>query len=347
MKAFRMVKWHSLGELVEVPKPEPGAGQVLIRIGGAGACHSDLHVMHEWSPEMSPAFAAWKPPFTLGHENAGWVEALGPGVEGWEPGQPVVVSPVWSCRRCKNCRSGADNSCEGLGGQMLSGGLGFDGGLAEYMVAPAASLIGLSKLEPWQAAPLTDAGLTSYHAVKCSLSVLEPDAAGVIIGVGGLGHLAVAYLKELTGAFLIAVDQDPTALELAKSLGADLCLPSDGTPAEAIREATGGLGARAVFDFVGVDATMALAAGVIRPRGRITVVGLGGGTLPLNMLTMPYGATVGYTLGGSTADLAEVVALAELGRVRPKIERFSLDQVSEVYAKLERGEIKGRAVICP
>jgi len=343
MKAFRLIDWQTLAQLRDIPVPKPQAGQVLIRMGGAGACHSDLHLMHEWSPQTNPAFGAWKLPFTLGHENAGWIDALGTGVQGWEVGQPVVVSPVWGCGRCKNCRSGADNYCEG--GLPMSCGLGLDGGLAEYMVAPASSLIGLKDLEPWQAAPLTDAGLTSYHGVKTASAVLEPDSAGVVIGVGGLGHLAVAYLRELTGSLVIAVDRDPAALDMAKQMGADLCLPSDDSTAEAIREATGGLGARAVLDFVGIDATLQLAASVIRPRGRITLVGLGGGTLALTHTTLPFGATVGYTLGGSTAELAEVVALAELGRVRPKIETYALDQVSEVYEKLERGDVLGRAVI--
>lgn len=345
MKAYRLAGWAQGGHYVDVEQPAPGAGEVLIRMGGTGICHSDLHILHEWSPEVIPEFEQVKPDFTLGHENAGWVEAVGAGVQGWDIGQAVVVSPVWSCGQCAACRAGDDAYCEQSSG--ISGGLGRDGGLASHMVAPARALVAIEGLEPSEAAPLTDAGLTSYHAVKRSLDVLTPDCAALVIGVGGLGHMAVAYLRELTGGKIIAADNNEAARQMASELGADLVLPSDETTADLVREATGGLGVRAVFDFVGIDATMQLSAAVVGKRGKITVVGLGGGTFPFQYGALPPATTVGYTLGGSLSDLAEVVALAESGRVRTRIQHFAFDQIEDAYQALRDGKIEGRAVILP
>jgi len=345
MKAYRLAGWKQGGHYVDVKQPEAGPGQVLIRMGGAGICHSDLHIMHEWSPETMPELAAFSPDFTLGHENAGWIAALGPGVTGWEEGQAVVVSPVWSCGCCAACRDGDDAYCEGP--RTGSGGLGRDGGLTSHMVAPARALVALQSLEPSEAAPLTDAGLTSYHAVRRSLDVLTPDAAVLVIGVGGLGHMALAYLRELTGCQIIAADPNEASRQLASERGADLVLSSDAKTAEAVMEATGGLGVRAVFDFVGIDATMKLAASVVRKRAKVTVVGLGGGTFPFTFGALPYATTIGFTFGGSLSDLAEAVALAESGRVRPHIQHFPFDEIEDAYRALHDGKVSGRAVILP
>lgn len=345
MRAYRLVGWKQGGRYTDVKQPEPGPGQVLIRIGGAGICHSDLHIMHEWSPEVMPALEPMTPDFTLGHENSGWIDAVGSGVDGWDIGQAVVVSPVWSCGRCAACRAGDDTYCEGP--QTGSGGLGLDGGLASHMVAPARALVALTNLKPAEAAPLTDAGLTSYHAVKRSLDVLTPDAAALVIGVGGLGHMGLAYLRELTGSLIIAADRSEPARKMATDLGADLVLDSDEHTAAAVKGATGGLGVSAVFDFVGMDATIQLAASVIRKRGKITVIGLGGGTLPFCYGQLPHAATIGYTFGGSLDDLTEVVALAENGRVMPHLQYFGFDQIEEAYHALHEGKVEGRAVILP
>ena len=205
----------------------------------------------------------------------------------------------------------------------------------------------MDKLEPWQAAPLTDAGLTSYHAVKRCLPVLYPGSAVVVIGIGGLGHLAVEYLRELTGASIIAVDRDEAALKMASDLGAELCLMSDEAAVDAIRKHTKGLGAMAVIDFVGVDTTMQLAAQSVRQRGQIVVAGLGGGVLPFHVGSLPYGCALSMILGGSTRELSEVVALAEAGRINPHIEKFPLAQVDDVYRLLANNEVTGRAVLIP
>ena len=168
------------------------------------------------------------------------------------------------------------------------------------MVVPVSAMVPLNSLDPAETAPLTDAGLTSYHAVKQCLPTLTPNTAAVVIGVGGLGHLAVEFISVLSGAQIIAVDRDEQALKLAAEKGASLCLPSDETTAKQIKEATGGLGAMAVIDFVGIDATLTMAAQSLRRTGRIVMVGIGGGVLPFSYKTLPPGCSLMTVLGGST-----------------------------------------------
>ena len=164
----------------------------------------------------------------------------------------------------------------------MSGGLGLNGGMAEYMVAPARCVVPVPSMDPADAAPLTDAGLTSYHAVKKVLPILVPGTTAVVIGVGGLGHLAVEFLRELTGARIIAVDRSEAALKLGAERGANLCLPSDDMTVAQIMDATDGKGATAVFEMVGVDATLAMAVQCIRHMGQVVMVGIGGGSYPLS-----------------------------------------------------------------
>ena len=168
-----------------------------------------------------------------------------------------------------------------------------------------------------------------------------------VIGVGGLGHLAVEFLRELSGARIIAIDRDDKALVLARDRGADVCLKSDDSTAEAIRDATSGLGAIAVLDFVGIDSTMLLATQIVRSRGELVVVGMGGGVLPFQNGLIPYGCSLTYTLGGSTKELTEVVALAENGRIKPLIEKCALEDIDDVYRRLHDNAISGRAVLVP
>src|SRR5215207_2250731 len=192
MRALRLLEWKSEPELVDIDEPEPGPGQVVVKVGAAGACHSDLHLMHDFDAGALP----WGPPFTLGHENAGWVHALGAGVASVEVGQPVAVYGPWGCGRCERCRLGAENYCENPAAAPVpggGGGLGLDGGMAEYLlVHDARHLVALPDgLDPVHAAPLTDAGLTPYHAVRRSWPKLAPGTTAVVIGVGGLGHVGV------------------------------------------------------------------------------------------------------------------------------------------------------------
>jgi alcohol dehydrogenase, propanol-preferring len=345
MQALQLTAWKSLPEMREVADPDPGPGQVVVQVAGAGACHSDLHLIHDFEPGMLP----YQLPFTLGHENTGTVAALGAGVEHLEVGEPVAVYGPWGCGRCRRCHEGFENYCERaaeLGG--AGGGLGFDGGMSPYMLVPQARwLVPLGDLDPVEAAPLTDAGLTPYHAIKRSLHLLTAGSTAVVIGVGGLGHLAVEILKVSCAAQVIAVDLRPEALELAKTVGADHAVPSDESAAETIRDLTGGKGADLALDCVGADATIALAAQVTRSLGHATVVGIGGGTFSFGFFSVPYEVSLATTYWGSLPELDEVLDLARRGQVRAQIERFPLDQAPTVYERLAAGEIDGRAVITP
>lgn len=341
MKAYRIIEWGRPPELAEVPVPTPGPGQVVIKVGGAGACHSDLYLIHG-----DKSIATFPAGFTLGHENAGWIAKLGEGVRGFREGDPVVVNASWGCGVCGSCRRGADNYCEGT--DRGSGGLGSDGGMAEYMLVPASRwLVPLSTLDPRDAAPLTDAAATSYHAVKRVLPALVPGTTAVVIGVGGLGQFAVQLLRVLCAATIVAVDTSAQKLASARELGVDHTVLSNADSGVRIKELTSGVGAEAVLDFVGVDATLAVAASVTRKEGRLIVIGLGGGSYPLAYGRIPLGATFGYTLGATIAELAEVVALAEAGRIQLRTERFPLEQAAEVYSRLEANQLQARAVLVP
>ena len=277
MRALQLKDFQSDAVLVELPDPEPGPGQVVVKIGGAGACHSDLHVMHEFQDGMAP----WGPPFVIGHENAGWVHAMGAGVRGVEQGEPVAVYGLNGCGRCKPCAAGAENFCvrsyEGPPGI----GFGIDGGMAEYMlVADPRRLVPIGDLDPVDAAPLTDAGLTPYRAVKRLQHKLGPDSSVVVIGAGGLGHLAIQILNAMTAAHVVAVDTRQEALDLAREVGAHDTVLSGDDAAAAVADAVQGGKADVVLDFVGAEPTIALGASVIRPAGDVVVVGAAGGSFP-------------------------------------------------------------------
>lgn len=335
-----MTQWQSAPEFCKVDIREPGPGEVLVKVGGAGVCHSDLHVLE------APALP-YTLPFTLGHENAGWVEKVGPGVSGWAAGDPVIVYSVWGCGRCAACRVGAENYCE-TSPLFFGGGLGHDGGMASHMIVPSARfLCPLDGLDPRHAAPLTDAGLTTYHAVARSLSLLIPGSTAVVIGAGGLGQMAIQILKAVSPARVIAVDLSAEKLATAKSLGADATVAADNRAAEHVRDFTRGSGAELVLDIVGSDGTLQLAAAVSRRLGHLTVVGIGGGTLPFSYMGIPTELSVASVFYGSIPELSEVVTLAQAGKIRTQVELFPLEQAPQVYERLREGTIQSRGVITP
>lgn len=348
MRALRLVGWKQEPQLVEVPVPEPGPGQVVVKIGGAGACHSDLHLMHDFEPGLLP----WNPPFTLGHENAGWVAAVGSGVTTVAEGDAVAVYGPWGCGTCPRCQLGVETYCENPAGAPVpggGGGLGLDGGMAEYLLVPAARhLVPLPDgLEPSLAAPLTDAGLTPYHAVRRSWSKLPPGSTAVVIGVGGLGHLAVQIVKATTAARVIAVDTRQEALDLAVAHGADATLLSGPDTVTAIRELTGGLGADVLLDFVGATPTLELARGAARMLGDVTIVGIGGGSVPVSFFSQPYEVSIQTTYWGTRPELIELFDLAARGLVHSKVTTYALDDAVQAYADLAAGKVTGRAVVVP
>ena len=343
MRALRMVGFQHEPELMDVPEPEPGPGEVVIKVGAAGACHSDLHVLYELD-----ASAIWQLPMTLGHENAGWVHAMGEGVTGLTEGEPVAVYGAWGCGKCQRCAVGMENYCE-AGSLVGGGGLGLDGGMADYLLVPhQRHLVALPDgLDPVTAAPLTDAGLTPYHAIRRSWPKLTPDATCVLIGVGGLGHIGVQIARATTAAQVIAVDVKPEALELARKVGADHAVLSDDDAATAIRDLTGGRGADVVIDFVGTTTTLTLARSVARALADVTMVGIGGAEVPLGFFTQPYEVSIATTYWGSRGELVELLALAAKSRLSAERTLYSLDQGAAAYRDLRDGAVTGRAVVVP
>lgn len=348
MRALRLMNWKSEPELVEVDKPTAGPGQVVVRIGGAGACHSDLHLMHDFEGGMLP----WAPPFTLGHENAGWVDSIGAGVTTVAEGDAVAVYGPWGCGSCPRCRLGIETYCENPAGAPVpsgGGGLGLDGGMADYMLVPAERLLVPlpAGLTPEVAAPLTDAGLTPYHAVRRSWSKMTPDSNVVVIGVGGLGHLGVQLVKATTSATVIAVDLKPEALALASKSGADHVVASDEHAADTIREITGGVGADVLLDFVGAESTLQLAQAASRPLGDVTLVGIAGGSVPFSFFSQPYEVSMQTTYWGTRPELIELLNLAARGLVSVESTTYSLENGAQAYRDLAAGTVLGRAVIVP
>jgi propanol-preferring alcohol dehydrogenase len=342
VKAFQFVQLQKPAELREVKMPEPGPGQVLIKIGGAGVCHSDLHILEAPADALSLSL-----PFTLGHENAGWVEELGSGATGFTVGDAVLVYGPWGCGSCSNCRVGMENYCENLR-QSKPGGLGRDGGMANYMVVPSTRfLLPLGALDPREAAPLTDAALTSYHAVKRSIQLLAPGSTAVVIGAGGLGQMAIQVLKALSAATVVALDTSPAKLETAKLMGADETLVAGAGAVQRVMEVTRGQGANLVLDMVGVTPTLEMAVQISRVLGHVTIVGLGGGALPVNFHSPAKECSVASPYWGSIPELMEVINLAQAGKIKMLVEQFPLERASEAYHLLHDGKIKGRAVIVP
>ncbi|MEU6260874.1 NAD(P)-dependent alcohol dehydrogenase [Streptomyces sp. NPDC047043] len=345
MKAVQYRKVGQAPEVVEVPAPRPGPGQVLLKVTAAGLCHSDLAVMG-WPEEQFP----YPLPMTLGHEGVGTVAEVGSGVSAVAEGDEVAVYGPWGCGQCPKCAVGKENCCPhaaGLG--ILPPGLGSPGALAEYMLVDSPRhLVPLNGLDPVRAAPLTDAGLTPYHAIRKSLPKLVPGSTAVVIGVGGLGHLAVQLLRALTPATVVALDVSKEKLELAHAVGAHQTLLSDGAAAARVRELTGGIGADVVLDFVGAEATLAVAAASVAVEGDVTVVGLGGGTLAVGFGGgLPFEVSASFPYWGSRRELMEVVELARRGLVSSHVETFTLDEAPAAYQRLHAGDITGRAVVLP
>lgn len=345
MRALQLIG-HRQIRVQDVPEPEIAPHEVLVRVAGAGLCHSDLHVLHA---EGWPVL-----PMTLGHETSGYVEHVGGDVEGVAPGDPVLVYLVWACGTCRQCVQGRDNVCSTTGGRLgtpPAPGLGPDGGMAEYIKVAARFLEPLGGLDPVTAAPLADAALTPYHAIDGARYRLDPGSTAVVIGVGGLGHVGLQILAATTGARVIAVDTSEQKLELAREHGADLVLRSDADTARRILDETSGYGVDAVFDFVGVQPTVDLATQIVAPDGALRFVGLGGGRFSYNAdgetTPLPWGVDVRRSYGGTRADQRQVIDLAKQGKISIDVRTYPLADGPRAFADLEAGIVPGRAVLVP
>jgi NAD+-dependent secondary alcohol dehydrogenase Adh1 len=342
MRAAVLAAYGSELSIEEVPAPQvAGGSDVIVRVGGAGLCRTDLHVIEGFFRERVDV----ELPFVLGHENAGWVEDVGPDVRSVKPGDAVIVHPVVSCGRCAACARGEEMHCA----DQSFPGITADGGFAEYLRTGERAVIALPEgVEPAAVAPHADAGLTAFRAARRAAEALGRGARCAVIGVGGLGHIAVQLLRELCAAEIVAVDRSRAALDLAAGLGAEhLVDASAGDPVEAVMEITGGRGADAVIDFVGQDGAIGQALGMIATGGTYWVVGYGGTIQVPAIDVVAREIAVAGSLVGTYEELAGLMRLVAEGRVTLHASEYGLDEVNAAVRDLEAGSLRGRAVIVP
>lgn len=342
MRAVRLHEWGSSPTLDRVPVPTPGPGQVLLRVDAAGLCHSDLHIM-----DSAAGVLPYELPFTLGHEVVGTVVAVGDGADETWLGRTCGVHGVWSCGECRKCRSGRDNYCVELTGP-IGGGTGLDGGLADFMLVPSTRhLVEVDPAAGPALAPLTDAGLTAYHAVAAQ--PVDPEGAiVVVIGIGGLGHLALQVLAARSPEVVIAVDPRATARDLGIRLGAHHAVESVAEARALVDEVSGGTGADLVMDFVGAPDTLDATPGLMASGAALAVVGSAGGRLTVDKTgSVPRGWRVAAPFWGPHHHLQEVFDLAAAGNLSAMVEVRGLDEVLEAYEDLRHGRASGRLVVVP
>ncbi|HSS36902.1 MAG TPA: zinc-binding dehydrogenase, partial [Patescibacteria group bacterium] len=247
---------------------------------------------------------------------------------------------------CRACAAGAENYCR-VGGVSWPG-IDATGFMADYLIVPSPRhLVPLGDLDPVRSVPLTDAGLTPYHAIKPSLPKLVPGTTAVVIGVGGLGHLAIQMLRVLSSARVVALDISEDKLAFAREVGAHLAYLSDPSSIEAVRDLTGGRGVEAVFNFVGLQEAADLAAKLVGRWSDIAMVGLGPGAIPVGADTLPGGTSVRAPVWGTRPELFEVLDLARSGAISVETERFSLEDGPKAYERLHARTLRGRAVLVP
>ncbi len=341
MKAVRVHHYHELPKIEEVAEPTiTGPWDVIVRIGGAGLCRTDLHIIEgQWAEKSQVRL-----PYTIGHENAGWVEAIGSAVSNVAVGDTVIMHPLITCGLCRACRAGYDVHCT----HSAFPGIDTDGGMATFLKTSARSVVKLNPiLHPKDIAALADAGLTAYHAVKKAARQLYPGTKVVVIGAGGLGHIGVQCLKAMTPAQIIVLDRSAAALELAKGWGADHTVIADGNHVAKVKEMTEGQGAEAVIDFVGEQGAQQEAAAMLRRAGSDYIVGYGGN---LNVPTIDIISTEINFIGnlvGSYNDLVELMTLTAEGKVKLHTSVYPLDAALDAIHDLDSGKLRGRGILVP
>ena len=341
MKAVRLHGYHQQPVVEDVPEPSiKGPLDVVVKIGGAGVCRTDLHIIEgQWADAMQPTL-----PYTIGHENAGWVHEIGSAVTNVAVGDTVILHPTPTCGLCHACRAGDDMHCA----VSTFPGLDSDGGMAEYLLTSARACVKLDpKTKPQDVAALADAGITAYHAVRKAIPLLYPGTTCVLIGAGGLGHIGVQCLAALTATTIIVVDRNPEALKLAEQLGADHTVVADGNQVQAVQDLTGGAGANVVLDFVAEQGAEQDGFAMTAPNGSYFVIGYGG---ELRIPTLDIISTERNIIGnivGTYNDLAELMALAQAGKVTLHTRTYPLDSAVEAIADLDAGRVRGRAILVP
>ncbi|MHB1612808.1 MAG: NAD(P)-dependent alcohol dehydrogenase [Actinomycetes bacterium] len=341
MKAVQLRRYQVAPELVDVADPELRSPlDVIVRIGGAGVCRTDLHIIEgQWAQKSGVAL-----PYTIGHENAGWVEAVGEAVTHVRVGDPVILHPLATCGLCRACRAGDDVHCL----QSAFPGIDSDGGYAELLRTNARAVVKLDPtLHPADVAALADAGLTAYHAVAKAARILRPGDTAVIIGAGGLGHIGVQVMRALSAARVVVVDSSAEALALGAQLGADHTVVADGGQVEAVLRITDGAGAEAVIDFVGEGGALEDGVAMLRRAGSYYVVGYGGVLAVPTIDIISTEINFVGNLVGSYNDLVELMVLAAQGKVRLHTSRYPLSQFARALDDLDHGRVRGRAILVP
>jgi len=341
VKAARLHAYHDPLALDDVDEPRTvGPLDVVVRIGAAGLCRTDLHIQEgQWAEKSGVTL-----PYTLGHENAGWIHEVGSGVTNVEVGDTVIVHPFITCGLCGPCRRGDDMHCVNGGVP----GISRDGGFADFLLTSARSVIKLDpSLEPKDIAALADAGLTAIHAVKKALPVLGPGTRAVVIGAGGLGHIGIQCLAAMTPAEIIVVDPSESALELAGEVGADHTVRVDGSHVDMVRELTDGLGAEVILDFVGEKGAVEDGIAMIQDGGFYYVIGYGQNLVIPTIDIISREISFIGNLVGTYTDLEELMTLTAQGKVRLRTSRYPLDAINDAMADLDEGRLQGRGILVP
>jgi NAD+-dependent secondary alcohol dehydrogenase Adh1 len=341
MRAVRLHSYHKQPVVEEVPEPRAvNPFDVVVRIGGAGVCRTDLHIIDEqWASRSGVTL-----PYTIGHENAGWVEEVGSGVSNVAVGDTVILHPTPTCGLCHACRAGDDMHCV----NSTFPGINADGGMAEYLLTSARACIKLDPaVQPSDVAALADAGITAYHAVRKAVPLLYPGTVCVVNGAGGLGHIGIQSLAALTATTIVVVDRNAEALDLAAKLGADHTVLADGEHVEAVLDLTGGNGAEVVLDFVAEQGAQQDAFAMTRRGGSHFVIGYGSN---IDIPTIDIISTERNVIGnlvGTYNDLVELMVLAQRGKVTLHTRKYPLDAALDALADLDAGRVRGRAVLTP
>jgi NAD+-dependent secondary alcohol dehydrogenase Adh1 len=341
MKAVRLHAFNQSPQIDEVPEPEiTHPLDVIVKIGGAGVCRTDLHIiLGQWDERMGTPL-----PYTLGHENAGWVSEIGSAVTNVAVGDTVILHPTPTCGLCHACRAGDDMHCI----NSTFPGLSTDGGMAEYLLTSARACIKLDpSTQPKDVAALADAGITAYHAVRKALPLLYPGTTCVVIGAGGLGHIGIQSLAALSATRIIVVDRNPDALKLAEQLGANHTVVADGNQVEAVKDLTNGNGAHVVLDFVAEEGAENEGFEMTAAGGSYFVIGYGG---TLHIPTLDIISTERNIVGnivGTYNDLVELMDLAQAGKVTLHTRTYPLDAAVEALNDLDAGRVRGRAILVP
>jgi NAD+-dependent secondary alcohol dehydrogenase Adh1 len=341
MKAARLHRYHDPLRLESVAEPQAtGPFDVVVRIGAAGLCRTDLHIQEgQWAEKSQVAL-----PYTPGHENAGWVHEVGSGVTNVAVGDTVIVHPYISCGLCPPCRSGNDMHC--LTGSFP--GIDRDGGFADFLLTGARSVVKLdASFDPTHIAALADAGLTAIHAVKKAIPVLGPGTSAVVIGAGGLGHIGIQCLAALTPTRIIVVDPNEKALALAAELGADHTVTADGSHVETVLELTNGRGAEAIIDFVGENGAVEDGVAMLQDGGFFYVIGYGQNIdIPTIDVISRQISFIGC-LVGTYIDLQDLMTLTAEGKVTLHTSTYPLEAINDAMADLSAGRLQGRGILVP